>query len=207
ELSGSEYITIFFIVPSILALMEKLDCFTSNLEKSNNTLNFETTNFVFDDNVRFTDAREEGEDGSKERKIKINTPTDVIDMKHKIKNSLYSALLHYWDLSDDEVFIACLLDPRFKKLRFASSSQQYQTEAALREKYNNIKSLHQSSLTSNFNEIQPLAKNNWKEQRQIYHKTFFNSIFIQNTSKKPNDELNHYFFLPKISYESNLFYW
>ncbi|CAG8567843.1 7663_t:CDS:1, partial [Racocetra fulgida] len=178
ELSGSEYITISFIVLSILALMERLDCSTRNLEKSNDTLNFETTDLVFDDNVGFTDTYKEEEDGSKERKIKINTPTVVIDIKHKIKNSLYSALLHYWDLSNDEVFIACLLDPRFKKLRFVSSCQQRRTEAALREKYNNIKSLCQSSLTSNFNEKQPSAKNNWKEQRQIYHKTFFKSIFI-----------------------------
>ncbi|CAG8856570.1 44824_t:CDS:1, partial [Gigaspora margarita] len=46
-------------------------------------------------------------------------------------NALYNALLSYWDLSDNELFLACLLDPRFKKLRFAISTQQLQAKAAL----------------------------------------------------------------------------
>ncbi|CAG8584307.1 9965_t:CDS:1 [Gigaspora margarita] len=130
ELGGSEYVTISFMVLSILELMKRLNCSASNLEEQD-ALNFKTTDLVFDYNIRFIDAYEEKEDSPKERKIKINTPINVIDMKQKIKNSLYSALLHYWDLSNDEVFIMCLLDPRFKKLRFASSSQQHQAEVAL----------------------------------------------------------------------------
>ncbi|RIB08818.1 hypothetical protein C2G38_2210624 [Gigaspora rosea] len=126
-------------------------------------------------------------------------------MQYKIKNALYNTLLHYWDLSDNELFLACLLDPRFKKLRFATSTQQLQAKAALREKYNNIKSLHQSSLTPinqslNVCEEQPLAENS---QRQIYQKTFIKSIFTQNFINKPNDEISHYLSLPEVSYHYN----
>ncbi|CAG8722219.1 19642_t:CDS:1, partial [Racocetra fulgida] len=207
-LGGSEYITFFYMIPSILGLMDKLDCSTDHLDELNN-INFEMPDLVFDNNVGFVDAQEEEEGGPKGRKIKINTPIDVTNMQHKIKNALYNALLHYWDFSDEELFLAYLLDPRFKKLRFATSTQQLQAKAALREKYNNIKSL-QSSLTLtnqplDFNE-QLSAENNQRE-RQIYQKTFIKSIFMQNTVDEPIDEISHYLSLPEIFYNHNPFHW
>ncbi|CAG8546650.1 4637_t:CDS:2 [Dentiscutata heterogama] len=139
--------------------MDKLDCSTDHLDESNN-INFEMPDLVFDNNVRFVDAQEEEEEGGpKGRKIEINTPIDVTNMQHKIKNALYNALLHYWDLSDEELFLAYLLDPRFKKLRFATSTQQLQAKAALREKYNNIKSLQRMpNLSKNIHQINFYAK-------------------------------------------------
>ncbi|CAG8750834.1 20207_t:CDS:2, partial [Cetraspora pellucida] len=122
-LGGSEYVTFFYMIPSILGLMDKLDCSTDHLNESNN-INFEMPDLVFDNNVGFVDAQKEEEGGPKGKKIKINTPIDVTNMQHKIKNALYNALLHYWDFSDEELFLAYLLDLRFKKLRFATSTQQ-----------------------------------------------------------------------------------
>lgn len=211
ELGGSKYATISYMFPSILGLIEKLDISADYWEESNNVVDFETTDLVFDDNVRFVDAQEEEEDGPKGRKVQINTPIDVTDMKPKIKNALYHALLHYWDLSDGEVFLAYLLDPRCKKLRFATSDQQRQAETALQEKYNNIKSIRQSSLPVgndplNFHE-EISTENNWRGQRQIYQKTFFKSIFNQETSDNSTDELSHYLSLPEIYYKSNPFHW
>ncbi|CAG8838863.1 8976_t:CDS:1, partial [Gigaspora margarita] len=104
-------------------LMEKLDCFMKNSDESD-YVNFKTTDLVFDDNIEFVDAQEEDEGGPKDRKIKINAPIDVTNKQYKIKNALYNALLYYWDLSDNKLFLACLLDPRFKKLKFATSTQQ-----------------------------------------------------------------------------------
>ncbi|KAF0552908.1 zinc finger bed domain-containing protein 1-like [Gigaspora margarita] len=207
-LGSSKYSTFSYIIPSILGLIEKLDCSMEDSDKSN-YINFETTDLVFDDNVEFVDAQEEDEGSSKERKIKINAPIDVTNMQHKIKNVLYNALLHCWNLSDNELFLACLLDLRFKTLRFATSTQQLQAKAALREKYNNIKSLHQSSLTPinqslDICEEQPLAENS---RCQIYQKTFIKSIFTQNTINKPNNEISRYLSLPEVSYHYNPCYW
>ncbi|CAG8812985.1 30559_t:CDS:2, partial [Gigaspora margarita] len=142
---------------------KRLDCSMKYSDESD-YVNFETTDLVFNNNIEFVDAQEKNKGGPKDRKIKINAPIDVTNMQYKIKNALYNALLHYWDLSDNELFFACLLDPRFKKLRFATSTQQLQAKAAFREKYNNIKSLHQSPLTPinqslDVYEEQPLAKN------------------------------------------------
>ncbi|CAG8852558.1 42040_t:CDS:1, partial [Gigaspora margarita] len=129
-LGGSEYATFSYMIPSILELMEKLDCYMEYLDESD-YVNFETTDLVFNDNVEFVDAQKEDKSGPKDRKIKINAPINVTNMQYKIKNALYNALLYYWNLSDNELFLACLLDPRFKKLRFATSTQQLQAKAAL----------------------------------------------------------------------------
>ncbi|CAG8450078.1 335_t:CDS:2 [Scutellospora calospora] len=187
-LGSSEYVTFSYMITSILGLMDKLDCSIDYLDESNN-INFEMPDLVFDNNVEFVDSQEEEESGPKGRKIKINTPID--------------------DFSDEELFLAYLLDLRFKKLRFATSTQQLQVKAALREKYNNIKSL-QSSLTLtnqplDFNE-QLLAENNQREC-QIYQKTFIKSLFMQNTVDEPIDEISHYLSLPEISYNHNPFHW
>ncbi|CAG8560195.1 17814_t:CDS:2, partial [Cetraspora pellucida] len=157
-LGGSEYISISYIVPSILKLMQKLIGPTSysdeeplrySDEELNNEVNFETDDLAFDNDIGFTDAQEEEEKDPKKRKININTPTNTVNMRYRIKNALYNALLHYWDLSDNEVLLACLLDPRCKTLHFASPNQQQQAETALRTKYNDAKSIRQSSLSSN----------------------------------------------------------
>ncbi|CAG8576695.1 24803_t:CDS:2, partial [Racocetra persica] len=92
-----------------LGLMEKLGCSTNYPNKSI-YINFEITDLVFDDNVGFVVAQKKEEDGSKERKIKINSPINITNMQHKIKNTLYDVLLHYWDLSNNELFLAYLLD-------------------------------------------------------------------------------------------------
>ncbi|CAG8456657.1 7011_t:CDS:2, partial [Cetraspora pellucida] len=117
----------------------------------------------------------------------INTPTNTANMRHKIKNALYSALLHYWNLSDDEVFLACLLDPRCKKLRFATISQRCEAEAALHTKYNDAKSLYQSSTTLSTKSFSPNEDQN-NQGSQVYQKSFLKTVFIQDISNESNDE-------------------
>ncbi|CAG8489150.1 22907_t:CDS:2, partial [Cetraspora pellucida] len=128
-LGGSEYVTFSYMIPSILGLIDKLDCSTDHLDKSNN-INFEMPNLVFDNNVGFVDAQEEEED-------------------------------------DEELFLAYLLDSRFKKLRFATSTQQLQP--------------------LDFNE-QLSAENNQRKCK-IYQKTFIKSLFMQNTVDEPINEI------------------
>jgi len=221
ELGGSEYITISYILTSILALIRNLansinhsaDELSDELndelsdEELSEEVNFETNDLAFDNNIGFIDAKEEEEQGPKKRKININTPTNTKNMKHKIKNALYNALLHYWDLSDSDALLACLLDLRCKKLKFASPTQKRQAETTLYDKYNNLKSLHQSSTPSD----KPLSphndQDNQEEQHQIYQKSFFKTIFMQDTPEELNDELGHYLSLPEIHYKSNPFNW
>ncbi|CAG8503195.1 8170_t:CDS:2 [Scutellospora calospora] len=173
-----KYATFSSMIPSILELIEKLD-YSIDYSNESNYVNFETIDLVFDDNVGYVYAQKEEEGSPKDRKIKINTPID--------------------NLSDNKLFLAYLLDLRFKKLRFAISTQQLQAKAAFREKYNDIKLL-QSLLTLinqplDIYEEQPFAENS---RRQIYQKIFIKLIFTHNTIDEPNDEISHYFSLSEV---------
>ncbi|CAG8762506.1 15997_t:CDS:2, partial [Cetraspora pellucida] len=125
---------------------EKLDEPESYSDELTNEVNFETDDLAFDNDVGFTDAQEEEEEGSKKKKININTPTNIVNMRFRIKNALYNALLHYWDLSNDELLLA---------------------EAALRIKYNDVKSSYQPSPSSNRSSSSNENQNN-QERCQIY---------------------------------------
>ncbi|CAG8519406.1 10493_t:CDS:2 [Dentiscutata heterogama] len=127
------------------------------------------------------------------------------EKSHKIKNALYSVLLHYWDLSDGDAFLVCLLDPRCKKLMLATPTQRHQAETALRNKYNEIKSLYKASTSSNKSFSPREDQDKQEGQRQIYQKTFFKTVFMQNTSEELNDELDNYLSLPEIYYKSDPF--
>ncbi|CAG8710338.1 12181_t:CDS:2 [Cetraspora pellucida] len=145
-LDGSEYVTFSYMIPSILGLINKLDCSTDYSNESND-INFETPDLAFDDNIGFVDAQKEEE-----------------------------------------------------------------AKAVLREKYNNIKSLHQSLLTLinqplDFIEEQLLVENSRKELYQIYQKTFIKLIFMHNTVDEPIDEISYYLSLPDASYNHNPFHW
>ncbi|CAG8831746.1 6392_t:CDS:2, partial [Gigaspora margarita] len=74
ELGCSKYITISYIFPSILALMQKLSSSICYSVEELNEVDFKTNDLAFDENIGF----------------------------HKVKNALYNALLYYWDLSDAE---------------------------------------------------------------------------------------------------------
>ncbi|CAG8821996.1 41951_t:CDS:2, partial [Gigaspora margarita] len=130
KLGGSEYITISYILSSILGLMRNL---TSSTNYTDDELN----------------------------------------------------------LSDSDAFLVCLLDPRCKKLKFAAPTQRHQAETALRNKYNEVKSLHKAS-TSSDKSFSPCEDQDKQEgQRQIYQKSFFKSIFMQDTSEDEVFEIEH----------------
>ncbi|CAG8550960.1 16324_t:CDS:2 [Cetraspora pellucida] len=101
----------------------------------------------------------------------LTTSTSYTDNElneYKIKNTLYSALLHYCDLSDDDAFFVCLLDSRCKKLMFATLTQKHQAETALCNKYNEIKSLYKASTSSNKSFSPHKDQDKQERQHQIY---------------------------------------
>ncbi|CAG8488307.1 8947_t:CDS:1 [Racocetra persica] len=103
--------------------MESLISNTSNSDKLKNKIDYETDDLAFDDDIRFINVQEEEKEGFKKRNICINMSTDTTNIRFKIKNALYNALLYYWNLLNDKVLLACLLDPRYKKLYFAIPNQ------------------------------------------------------------------------------------
>ncbi|CAG8603250.1 3887_t:CDS:2 [Cetraspora pellucida] len=60
EDDGSEYVTISYMFPSILALMQKLASSTSSYdEELDDEINFKTDDLAFDEDVGYVDAQEE----------------------------------------------------------------------------------------------------------------------------------------------------
>ncbi|CAG8544701.1 11448_t:CDS:2, partial [Scutellospora calospora] len=109
------------------------------------------------------------------------------------------------DLSDSDTFLVCLLDLRCKKLKFAAPTQRYQAKTALCNKYNEIKSLHKASTSSNKSFSSREDQDKQEEQYQIYQKSFFRIVFMQDTSEELNDELDNYLSLPEIYFKSDPF--
>ncbi|CAB5305043.1 unnamed protein product [Rhizophagus irregularis] len=54
------------------------------------------------------------------RKVNISTPLNLKtdDYLNKVKQTMYESMAKYWKTSATIAMIACVLDPRFKKLRF-----------------------------------------------------------------------------------------
>ncbi|CAG8453870.1 9998_t:CDS:2, partial [Scutellospora calospora] len=142
ELGGSEYVTISYMFPSILALMQKLASSTSSYdEELDDEINFEMDDLAFNED-----------------------------------------------------------------LRFATISQRREAEAALRTKYNNAKSLYQSSTTLSTKSFSPNEDQN-NQGSQVYQKSFLKTVFIQDISNESNDEVDNYLSLFEIFYKSNPFDW
>ncbi|CAG8737173.1 3268_t:CDS:1, partial [Racocetra fulgida] len=91
--SGSEYVIISMMYLLITALKIKLCPITQDFDL---TLDFNSDNNAFDNDLEYEDDEEEITVGLKKRRIKINTPTNTSGLQDHIKLSLYKALLHYW---------------------------------------------------------------------------------------------------------------
>jgi hypothetical protein len=62
----------------------------------------------------------------------INRPVNTYGLIDEIKSILYTNLIKYYPTITTEVLISSILDPRFKSLDFASSTQKSNTEQHLR---------------------------------------------------------------------------
>jgi len=137
-LEGSKYATISFMNDAITEIKKGVYS-AHDLEPEEIDLTNFTT--VFDDDVGIEDPDDDDEvdDHPKWRKILINTPQDCKDLIKNVKLALYTAINHYWSVSQDEGMIAILLDPRCKSLNFADDSQKNRTRDLLKEIYSKKK--------------------------------------------------------------------
>ena len=141
---------------------------------------------------------EESSFGKDNRRIQINEPVDCASLINKIKLTLSAAIDYYWkDLSDPELILFSLLDPRIKKLSFISTPKRYTAEDLLRKKYGEIKSIMETGKTET---------TTINENKQIQRET---STILANL-KKPvssTDEVAEYLYLEEIDLENNPFTW
>ncbi|CAG8511241.1 6648_t:CDS:2 [Dentiscutata heterogama] len=127
--------------------MEEFESFANLITRSNSP----------DSETRSTSAKSDNETPNMPtiKKTKELDPMFNMLNEKSVKQTIHKiALLHYWDLSDGDAFLVCLLDLRCKKLMFATPTQRHQAKTALRNKYNKIKSLYKA-LTSSDKSFSP----------------------------------------------------
>jgi len=122
-LGGSKFVTISLVYPLIEALKKKYVSSESHEEPE-----YETTEDAFDGNAEYADDSDENdinvneERNKKKRKIKINSPQNMIGLADLVKSHLFKYLNYYWKNPTAEELITCVLDPRVKKLEFTTTS-------------------------------------------------------------------------------------
>lgn len=183
-LGGSKYCTYSSINPTIAVIMMKVHPSSSpatnfNLDKAGN---------AFDESPEL--ERNEDQSESQE-KININAPVNTYGLFDLIKKNLYKALIHYFNPTSSGALLAALLDPRFKKLKFATQEQKKGAEDELHKKYDAIKLGQPNSLPSN-------------PPQQRKKRSLFDAFTNQTVSE---NEVIEYLELEEIPFEKDPYAW
>ncbi|GBB85005.1 hypothetical protein RclHR1_11590009 [Rhizophagus clarus] len=87
---------------------------------SNSKINIDLTTLdtVFDEDVEYANSPKDEIDTRhpKGRKIYIEMSQDCKDLEKNVKNTLYKAMNHYWNVPNKYAMIGTLLDLRYKEL-------------------------------------------------------------------------------------------
>ncbi|CAB5382472.1 unnamed protein product [Rhizophagus irregularis] len=138
-LGGSKYCTYSSINPTIAVIMMNVLPSTSSVIN----FNLDEAGDAFDEALEIDENQSESQE-----KININVPVNTYGLFDLIKKNLYIALIHYFNPTSPEALLAALLDPRFKKLKFATQEQKKDAEDELHERYNTIKLVQLNPLPS-----------------------------------------------------------
>ncbi|CAG8529752.1 10641_t:CDS:2, partial [Cetraspora pellucida] len=147
EFSGNTYVTLSKVIPTINEMIFDL---LTEIPSNNNLFLDEDTVFGLKDEeiqpIDFDD--EEIISNITKKKILIKTPLNTTGIFEEVKQSIYSALIYYWNDHKDLGLMAALLDPHYKNLNFlGDDSEKKQIIQKLHDEYDEIKeptSDHQS---------------------------------------------------------------
>ena len=159
-LSGAKYCTISLMYPAIAALIASIKP-GAQLSSSNFELDFKDDlmeNLSDEENQEITildSAEVTIADGENEveievidltagtsrgrKKINISEPMQTKDVILNIRKLLYNSMFSYWKNIHKVGMLACLLDPRFKKLRFVKQRARYEVIGELRSLYEDVR--------------------------------------------------------------------
>ncbi|CAG8835248.1 23450_t:CDS:1, partial [Cetraspora pellucida] len=106
-------------------------------------------------------------------------------------------LLHYWPTPDINVYLACYLDPRCKRLHVLSTDERNQVEETLHAVYVEFKKRHclSKQVTSLISKSVSMTNQN---EKQAYRKGFIKSVFSPSLQNQDNNEVASYLALPEL---------
>jgi hAT family protein len=196
-LEGTKYATMSYIYPGIAKLKKR---FCPTIELNNNNLNLETDDHAFEEH-QFEDADEDDEPEAR-RKIKINIPTNTTGILDNTKANLYKALEKYYEVIEKEALIAALLDPRKKKLKFASNDEKELAKVSLNEVYELMKNNTNIQQESSG----PKPKKRKISKARVYTKSLFSDDEF-NDDTQNEDEVERYLVMAQIKSDQDPLKW
>jgi zinc finger BED domain-containing protein 1 (E3 SUMO-protein ligase ZBED1) len=206
--SGGTYVTLSTIISTIKKLIFDLAC-DSSLDNINyldeNTI-FETETFTNELLIEIED--EEIISNISKRRVSIKNPLDTTGILEKVKNNIYSALIYYWNFSNDIELITSLLDPRYKTLDFVESEdEKKRIIQKLRNELdpNNLSSVESSSPTTLLTNNAEFSLRSHKEYRQ--YRQMRNKNLIQSNINTNIDEIDSYLAKPVVLENVNPLEW
>ena len=90
--------------------------------------------FVWDDDQdNPNNSNNEKDTNGRQKNVDLNRPMRTSGILEKVKNTLYQAMLFYWENDHEISYLPSILDPRIKKLDF-SSHEMEKTLESLKDK-------------------------------------------------------------------------
>ncbi|CAG8785115.1 16089_t:CDS:1, partial [Dentiscutata erythropus] len=140
----------------------------------------------------------------------ISLPNSTIGVLEKIKATIYLSMCQYWDCPKETTLLSALLDPRYKKLKFATEAQRnmaidklnelYRIEQAaiIEESNDDLYVSSSGSLVTN----EPLSTST----NQVNYSLL--GIYEDSDDESSiSDEVARYLALPKVSPNRNVLEW
>jgi len=198
EFSGNTYVTLSKVVPTINEII--FDLATETPSNNDLFLDEDTVFGLEDKEIQPIDFDEEEiVSNITKKRILIKNPLNTTGILEKVKESIYGALIYYWNDRSDLGLMATLLDPRYKDLDFlGDDSEKQQTIQKLRDEYNEIKELvFESEPPTNSIPSTPgssaRSHKEYHQQRQMKRKKKDRLL----PDQQPSDEILNYLSLPK----------
>jgi len=210
DFSGGTYVTLSSIISTIKKLIFDLAGNSSLDNIDNNYLDentvFETETFTEEVLIEIED--EEIISNISKRSISIKNPLNTMGILQKVKNNIYSALIYYWNFSNDIELMASLLDPRYKTLDFIESEdEKKRIIQKLRNELdpNNSSPLESSSSTTLLTDNTEFSLRSSKEYRQYRQMKNRNSVQLNRNINI--DEVDNYLAKPTVLENVNPLEW
>ncbi|CAG8811455.1 11061_t:CDS:1, partial [Gigaspora rosea] len=134
----------------------------------------------------------------------ISLPNSTIGVLEKIKATIYLSMCQYWDCPKETTLLSALLDPRYKKLKFATEAQRNMAIDKLNELYR----IEQAIIIEESNDdlfvssSESLITNEPSSTNQVNYSLL--GIYEDSDDESSiSDEVARYLALPKVSPNRN----
>jgi hypothetical protein len=204
-LGGSNYSTHSIMKPLITEIINKL----KPDEPNENIMNIENLEDVFvwdEDQDNPDNSNNVKNTNGHQKNVDLNRPMQTSGVLKKVKDTLYQAMLYYWENEREISYLPSILDPRIKKLDFAPHEME-QTLNSLKAKYRKMKLNMSSRSQPSPLPIPAIITTPFlTPSSTLYQSTLFD-IFNHPSPANNQNELDEYLAIPQIPFNSDPFSW